>query len=191
MKGPSPFLSCSWLLFLVTVTMFTPGLLILYVNVVLKKAPVSSVEQASGILTPKLCFYFPRISFCRPFWLLINSHTAFSLSLSGFLSVSPAVRPWTAMVAKREGTLPCLISCSGIMCGFSYLFYLRRSTHNEMEKNRYVWMSLCGYVTSFVPICFVPVLSQPNLRFNLTMRLKYWFKSCAISVVINWSPPLY
>ncbi len=83
MKGHSPVYSCSWLLFLVTVAMFTPGLLITYLSVVLKKSIVSSVEQAAGIRIPSQFFLFPRISFCQAILTAHkHPHSLFSLPLT-------------------------------------------------------------------------------------------------------------
>lgn len=94
--GHSRVYSCFCLLFLVTVTMFTHSLLIMYLceSLVLKKALVSCVEQASGIRVPSVFSFFPGISFCQPFWQLINSYTASSLSLSLSVPCNKALVMW-------------------------------------------------------------------------------------------------
>lgn len=91
------------------------------------------------------------------------------------------------MMAHREETLPCLISGSVIMCSFSYVFYLHRSTHNEMEKNRYVKRSLCLF------LCSQSIKNSSSHHPSVSMKSVNdgcRSKICELKVIVIWRPIL-
>ena len=129
-QGHSPVYSSSCLLFLVTVTMFAPGLLITYLSVVLKKAQVSCVEEASGIRIPVFFFLY----FLESHYVICSDCS--QTPTQPFLSLSlSAVRPWTAVMAQAPGKSSPVQSVTVILLSFSHMFLLYITPFTNVNKD--------------------------------------------------------